>query len=90
MGAHSAEEPVNGPVNQPVNDPGNSGPGAFTVDLDDDELAELLAFLAEEDEIRDNQLAAARYDSGGVLPPGLATAVNTTGQDETIRPAGAW
>lgn len=42
MGQHSAEE----------RDPGNSEPGDLAAPLGDDELAEVLALLAE---IRDNQ-----------------------------------
>lgn len=59
MGQHSATEsadqPVNQPVNQPVKDPGNSGPDVWVAALDDDELADVLARLAELDEIRDNR-----------------------------------
>jgi hypothetical protein len=42
MGAHDAA----------VRDPGNTDPEHLTTDLDDDELADVLALLAE---IRDNQ-----------------------------------
>lgn len=45
MGAHDAA----------VRDPGNTDPDHLTADLDDDELADVLALLAEQDEILGNQ-----------------------------------
>lgn len=47
MGEHQAER----------RDAGNTDPEHLSVDLDDDELAEVLNLLAEQDEIRDNRRA---------------------------------